>query len=136
MCRSKNQAQICSVYAKAKDENDKEEESETFLGAIRLKVTSTKGKVTSTKGKEKSWTATVTINSSREIEFKVDTGADVTVILPSAYNAEEDGKLSAPTRTLTGPGQQTLEVMGQFTARRAKRPHRRSSWLEVSRKLF
>ena len=102
VCRNKKPAKVRSV------QND-EDKDDVFMGTIQSNVDSTKAK-------EMPWMTKVTINGHREIEFKVDTGADVTVIPPSFYNAEQDGKLSSSTRTLTGPGQQTLEVIGQFTA--------------------
>ena len=52
----------------------------------------------------KPWTAVLQLNN-RTIEFKVDTGADVTVIPESVYRPNEDGKLepaSIPLNGLTG----------------------------------
>ena len=47
--------------------------------------------------------------------FKIDTGAEVTVIPASQYNPAKGGPLHSPTRTLYGPGQQMLKVKGQFS---------------------
>ena len=101
VCRNKKPAKVRSV------QHD-EDKDDVFMGTIQSNVDSAKAR--------EIWMTKVTINGHREIEFKVDTGADVTVIPPSFYNAEQDGKLSSSTRTLTGPGQQTLEVIGQFSA--------------------
>ncbi len=61
--------------------NEEDDEEEVFMGTIQSKVDSTKAK-------EKSWTTMVTINGRRQIEFKVDTGADVTVIPPMPNKME------------------------------------------------
>ena len=50
------------------------------------------------------------------IEFKVDTGADVTVIPESVYCPNEDGKLEPASIPLNGPTGEMLEVCGRFTA--------------------
>ena len=47
--------------------------------------------------------------------FKIDTGAEVTVIPASSYNPVKDGPLHSPTRKLYGQSQQKLKVKGQFT---------------------
>ena len=60
------------------------------------------------------WTTTLGLNG-RQMIFKIDTGAEVTVIPASSYNPVKDGPLHSPTRTLYGPSQQKLKVKGQFT---------------------
>ena len=55
---------------------------EEFLGTVNADAVST----------SKPWTAMVQLNK-RTLEFKVDTGADVTVIPETAYRPNEDGKL-------------------------------------------
>ena len=52
--------------------------------------------------------------NQRDIVFKIDTGADVTVIPESCYRSKQDGPLQPAERLLTGAGQQPLEVQGQF----------------------
>ena len=47
--------------------------------------------------------------------FKMDTGAEVTVIPASSYNPVKDGSLHLSTRTLYEPGQQKLKVTRLFT---------------------
>ena len=59
------------------------------------------------------WTKTLNLNQ-RDIVFKIDTGADVTVIPESCYRSKQDGPLQPAERLLTGAGQQPLEVQGQF----------------------
>ena len=64
----------------------------------------------------KPWTAALQLNN-RAIEFKVDTGANVTVIPECVYCPNEDGKLEPASIPLNGPTGETLEVCGRFTAR-------------------
>ena len=47
-------------------------------------------------------------------EFKIDTGADVTVIPTLVYKKSCDGPLVSPNRVLHGPSQHTLSVVGKF----------------------
>ena len=67
-------------------------------------------------GAKESWKATVKLNRPLA-EFKVDTGADVTVIPPNIFNKLEP--LPEPARTtklLMGPCKHELKVLGTFTA--------------------
>ena len=48
------------------------------------------------------------------IEFKIDTGADVTVIPATAYRESRDNKLQPAGKVLRGPSQHTLTVLGKF----------------------
>ncbi len=59
------------------------------------------------------WTTTLLLNN-RNLEFKIDTGADVTVIPETEYSEEQDGILRPSERVLTGAGQQPLRVCGLF----------------------
>ena len=59
------------------------------------------------------WTKTLKLNQ-REILFKIDTGADVTVIPDKYYSRAQDGPLQPVQRILTGAGHQPLEVQGQI----------------------
>ena len=78
---------------------------EEFLGTINADTVST----------NKPWIAVLQLNN-RMIEFKVDTGADVTVIPECVYCPNEDGKLEPASIPLNGPTGETLEVCGRFTA--------------------
>ena len=75
------------------------------------------------------WTKTLNLNQ-RDILFKIDTGADVTVIPESYYESKHDGPLQSAERSLTGAGQQPLEVQGQFMG------HLRYNNLETEQKIF
>ena len=52
--------------------------------------------------------------NGRNIAFKIDTTADVTVIFEQEYLFEQDGQLTQTNQLLSGPSQQKLDVCGQF----------------------
>ena len=76
-----------------------------FLGTVNADTVST----------SKPWTAVVRLNE-QDLEFKIDTGADVTVIPESAYQPERDGELEPASIPLNGPTRENLEVCGRFKA--------------------
>ena len=88
-------------------------------GAVRT-VESTKddeafmGMVQQSKGSSP-WSITLSVNG-KPVEFKIDTGADVTVIPKSVFKKIPDVTLKSPTKTLSGTSCRTLQVKGQFTA--------------------
>ena len=86
-------------------------EEDTFLGAVN----SDRGTV---------WRTNVKLQG-REIVFKMDTGAEVTVISDSVYHTLNNVRLEESSRSLYGPAHQSLEVMGQFNGKlkRGKRSH-------------
>ena len=86
------------LSAKTKDDED------AFLGAIDT-VT----------GFSKPWITDILLNDEL-FQFKVNTGADVTVIPEKSYLETCDGPLSVPDKTLSGPTQCSLKVQGQFLA--------------------
>ena len=59
---------------------------------------------------------TLLVNKS-PITFKIDTGADVTVIPDTEYDEKRDGRLKHSQMPLIGPDQQSLEVLGHFKAK-------------------
>ena len=81
---------------------DKEEE---FLDAITHTAAAVKC----------GWRALITIKQ-QEMEFKIDTGAEVTVIPEDHYIQERDGRLAQVNGPLNGPSRQRLEVSGRFHA--------------------
>ena len=86
-----------------------EEEEEFFLG----EVTQLSAVRRST---GESWKVKVSLNGMLA-EFKVDTGADVTVIPPSLYHSlQPDPSLSRTTRLLMGQCKQKLNCLGTFIA--------------------
>ena len=79
------------------------EEEWKFLGAITERKTA------------KPWMCLLQMNN-RPVRFKIDTGADVSVIPYSLYREHYDGPLHEPKTSLIGPTQNTLNVMGCFDA--------------------
>ena len=63
----------------------------------------------------KQWMTKLKLNR-RMIKFKIDTGADVTVIPSTTYVLYYDGLLHRTKTPLVGPGQNTLKVRGWFEA--------------------
>ena len=61
----------------------------------------------------KTWMTTLSLNG-HSIICKLDTGAEVTAISDDAYSLLGSPNLTTPEKTLYGPSQQQLEVMGQF----------------------
>lgn len=80
---------------------ENEEEDTLFLGAV------------STGNNPKTWKKTLKVNG-RDITFKLDTGADVTVIPATVYSREQHGPLTKATIPLCGPSNEPLKVRGQF----------------------
>ena len=62
------------------------------------------------------WVTSVNLNK-RAITFKIDTGADVTVVSEADYNKDTDGPLSTCNKQLSGPSRKALDVHGQFTGK-------------------
>ena len=84
-----------------------DEDDEQFLGIVKSDVL-----IINSTGAP--WTVITSLNK-RDIEFKIDTGADVTVIPESQYCKEQDGPLIPTKRILTGAGRNPLGVRGRFT---------------------
>ena len=79
------------------------EQTDFFLSTIN-NVSSTK----------KSWTADVMVNGI-PIQFKIDTGAEVTAIPLTYLRKLANVKLCQATKVLHGPSKHPLKVSGQFT---------------------
>ncbi|KAL9967390.1 hypothetical protein ACROYT_G025604 [Oculina patagonica] len=85
-------------------------EGELFLGEL-TELSAVQG------GAGDSWKALVSMNGQL-MEFKVDSGADVTVIPPSLFHSlKPTPSLSKTTRVLMGPCKQKLSCLGTFTAK-------------------
>ena len=97
VCRS---AYNVSVVTVAEEDSS---DSDAFLGTV------------SGTGSSKPWQITMLLNNS-PLEFRIDTGADVTVIPESKYDGTRDGPLRTPERVLSGPSQRPLQVRGQISA--------------------
>ncbi len=62
-----------------------------------------------------SWNATVTVNG-RDFSFKLDTGAEVTVISEQAFQVLDKTELQSSTKRLCGPDKRSLDVLGEISA--------------------
>ena len=71
-----------------------------FLGTLEAEKTAT-------------WSTTVKL-SSHSLNFKLDTGAEVTAISEKAHETIGKPQLSTPKKVLCGPSQQPLKTLGQF----------------------
>ena len=94
---------------------------EAFLGTV-------------TSSKDKTWSVNIRLQG-KEIVFKMDTGAEVTVISEKEYRTLERTKLEKPSRVLYGPARQPLEVLGQFSERLTYGEHSHSEDIFVVRDL-
>ena len=64
-------------------------------------------------GGTKPWTIDIQLNGDLT-EFKIDTGADVTVIPATMYKEPRDKRLQPAGKILQGPSKYTLSVLGKF----------------------
>ena len=80
------------------------------------------------------WSITLSVNGILD-EFKIDTGADVTVIPMSVVQSIPDTTLKPATKTLSGASCMTLQVKGQFTATLKYRDREATEEVYVVRKL-
>ena len=78
------------------------QDADTFLGAVQKGAGSTD-----------KWEETLLVNGT-PIEFKLDTGADVSVIPESTFKQLQGVTLQPSAVLLSGAGQQTLSVCGKF----------------------
>ena len=60
------------------------------------------------------WLINIQLNN-RDLEFKVDTGADVTVLLKENYHPGRDGVLKTTARKLSSPVGNKLKVLGKIS---------------------
>lgn len=111
VCRTK---QIGRSVKTVMIESDSETD-DTFLGTITVDAAEDSLGVAP-------WTTTLVLNGSR-VNFKIDTGADVTVIPEALYSEDRDGPLTLSPRVLTGASQQPLSVRGLFNGK-IKHNHR------------
>ena len=82
----------------------------------------------------KPWTAVVRLNE-RDLDFKIDTGADVTVIPESAHQPEKDGELEPASIPLNGPTGENLEVYSRFKASLSRKGEESWQMIYVVRNL-
>ena len=68
------------------------------------------------------WTCKININGHTAV-FKVDTGAEVTVIAEDTVNSLNIKELQTPSKTLHGPDNKPLDVHGEFQAKLVHKDH-------------
>ena len=88
------------------------EDVKEFLGAIETETTAPNN----------SWTVPLLLNGI-SFDFKIDTGADVTVIPESIFKQLKCTVLQPCMRSLSGPCQNNLTVCGQFQGSLKHGPH-------------
>ena len=69
---------------------------------------------TVTSNKETAWSINIQLEG-KEISFKIDTRAEVTVISNEVYHTLKTRELEKPSKVLYGPARQPLDVLGQFS---------------------
>jgi len=62
-------------------------------------------------------TTTTLKGNLQEVVFKLDTGAKVTAMSEIVYQSLANVSLQKSTRSLVGPAQHKLQVLGEFTAK-------------------
>ena len=67
-------------------------------------------------GNSDAWTVDLTVNDI-PIQFKIDTGADVTAIPPKEFSKLKETTLTQPRKVLHGPAKYPLKVNDQFTGK-------------------
>lgn len=92
-----------------------------FLGAV-------------TSHNDSTWNASVKLNSE-VVEFKLDTGAEVTVISDSTLKTLGPLPLQTPSKVLYGPTRQSLKVLGQFSGMLEHGTHRSTQTVFVVQDL-
>ena len=83
------------------EESSEDSDRDVFLGEVSSKLNNNQSK----------WHVSLTLGS-KSVKFKIDTGADVTVIPESVYNDAELKPLRKTNRKLFGPGHSPLSVKG------------------------
>ena len=70
----------------------------------------------------KCWTMQISVNQVN-LQFKLDTGAEVTAITEQAYKALGSPKTNQPVKKLCGPTSKPLKVMGRLTVSMSHKDH-------------
>ena len=106
-CLSKT---VATVHVETPDDDD----DPAFLDAAFLGMVHTRASTV--------WMSSVKLGG-KEVQFKLDTGAEVTAISDSTYQTLQGVKLKPATKPLYGPASQSLKVLGQFTGELARKQH-------------
>ena len=112
VCRSKNVCEVCQdsddepQYDSQDSDDDDKSQDDTFLGSVNNKLHN--------KTSSKDWTVDVCVDNNN-VNFKIDTGADVNVISDKIYNSKFSHKPLLPvSKVIRGPGQKPLPILGYF----------------------
>ncbi|XP_061926289.1 uncharacterized protein K02A2.6-like [Entelurus aequoreus] len=89
-----------NTVTECQSDGDNDQEDYAFLGEVQTQTT-------------RPWMENILLNGEA-INFKIDTGADVTSIPESVFKPTRDGKLEKPLKKLFGPGRNPLNVKGCF----------------------
>ena len=84
-------------------QDEEQEEQEAFMGSVQDSEYANP------------WSVTLLVNG-KPLDFKIDTGADVTVIPKDVYESIPGAQLTQAKKTLSGPSHTILPVKGQFVA--------------------
>ena len=91
---------VCKTVKVSNIERETEDDSGLFLRAV-------------TEGDSQPWTVKILVNN-KEIEFFIDTGADIIAILERTHRLIGSPELRLLDRELKGPNDQRLHSTGQF----------------------
>ena len=95
-------AQCFSKEVAATTHEEGAQQDAAFLGPVVAETKTT------------TWTNTLVI-AGKKVQFKLDTGAEVTAMSKTTYRRLGQVTLQRATRSLQGPAGQPLNVLGQFT---------------------
>ena len=98
MCRTRTGQRVGMVEEQSFAEND-----EAFLGYVSEK-------------EDDIWNIRIKMGELGTVDFKVDTGADVTLIPESMYNKKRHGPMLPTDKMLFGPGDIKLPVLGKVSS--------------------
>ena len=102
-CKKRGHFQTCCRTPEQVADIEQEDDSELFLGAVHRK-----------RGDQ--WKVTLQLDGQL-IEFRIDTGADVTIIPKEMYIGSAHKPLQKAQSQLSGPDLSTLQVKGLFTGK-------------------
>ncbi len=105
VCRSASTKRVGAVSDTSDRVSDHDDNDDVFLGAVNSEHPS-----------ESPWMADICINDVACVSFKVDTGADVSVISVRDHAHLVKCELLPSDKTLRGPDNSRLTVTGRFTA--------------------
>jgi len=103
--RGHSKAYCLSKPSAASTATEETEEDAAFLGMLSSKAQ-----------ESTTWRSTLSLNN-REVQFKLDTGAEVTAVSEETYKQVYGKHLQHPSKVLYGPVYQSLKVLGQSTGK-------------------